>query len=135
MKVAGRRMTDREVVFAAMQFGRALHYVTHFGSLKVTDASGRVYENVGAAAGSAVTVRLLDASLNHKILFNPWLRLGEAYMDGTLVIEDGTNAELIEFLCINGARVEGNSLAVTVLSSDMGKLYVALAQAIDRLRS
>lgn len=29
---------------------------------------------------------------------------------------------------------EGNSLAITLLSSDMGKLYVALAQATDRLR-
>lgn len=29
---------------------------------------------------------------------------------------------------------EGDMLAVTVLSSDMGKLYVALAQAIERLR-
>lgn len=32
------------------------------------------------------------------------------------------------------ATREGNSLAVTVLSSDMGKLYVALAQSIERLR-
>ena len=30
---------------------------------------------------------------------------------------------------------DGNALSVTVLSSDMGKLYVALAQAIERLRS
>ncbi|HTI31925.1 MAG TPA: hypothetical protein VL405_07310 [Sphingomonas sp.] len=30
---------------------------------------------------------------------------------------------------------EGNALGVTLLSSDMGKLYVALAQAIERLRS
>lgn len=29
---------------------------------------------------------------------------------------------------------EGNAIAVTMLSSDMGKLYVALAQAIERLR-
>jgi hypothetical protein len=29
---------------------------------------------------------------------------------------------------------DGHTLAVTLLSSDMGKLYVALAQAIDRLR-
>ncbi|WP_066556277.1 hypothetical protein [Croceicoccus bisphenolivorans] len=32
------------------------------------------------------------------------------------------------------ATREGNTLAVTMLSSDMGKLYVALAQAIERLR-
>jgi hypothetical protein len=29
---------------------------------------------------------------------------------------------------------DGNAIAVTLLSSDMGKLYVALAQAIERLR-
>jgi hypothetical protein len=30
---------------------------------------------------------------------------------------------------------DGNALGVTILSSDMGKLYVALAQAIERLRN
>jgi hypothetical protein len=29
---------------------------------------------------------------------------------------------------------DGHALGVTLLSSDMGKLYVALAQAIERLR-
>ena len=33
------------------------------------------------------------------------------------------------------ATRDGSSLGVTLLSSDMGKLYVALAQAIERLRS
>ncbi|MBA4162850.1 MAG: hypothetical protein C0515_12385, partial [Novosphingobium sp.] len=30
---------------------------------------------------------------------------------------------------------DGHALGVTLLSSDMGKLYVALAQAIERLRN
>jgi hypothetical protein len=30
---------------------------------------------------------------------------------------------------------DGHALGVTLLSSDVGKLYVALAQAIERLRS
>ena len=30
---------------------------------------------------------------------------------------------------------DGHALGVTLLSSNMGKLYVALAQAIERLRS
>jgi hypothetical protein len=30
---------------------------------------------------------------------------------------------------------DGNAIGVTILSSDVGKLYVALAQAIERLRS
>jgi hypothetical protein len=29
---------------------------------------------------------------------------------------------------------DGSALSITLLSSDMGKLYVALAQAIERLR-
>lgn len=33
------------------------------------------------------------------------------------------------------ATRDGNTLSVTILSSDMGKLYVALAQAIERLRN
>ena len=33
------------------------------------------------------------------------------------------------------ATRDGEALGVTLLSSDMGKLYVALAQAIERLRS
>ena len=32
------------------------------------------------------------------------------------------------------AQRDGSPLSVTLLSSDMGKLYVALAQAIERLR-
>ncbi len=95
-----------------MLFERALRYITAVGSLKLTDADGRIYQFSGSD-GPAVAVRLLDPSLNRKFIINPWLRIGEAYMDGTLVIEEGSLHDLLEFLCINGAICEKAPLLAT----------------------
>lgn len=92
-----------------MLFERALRYITAVGSLKLTDAGGQVYEYSGLE-GPRVSVRLLDASLNRKFITNAWLRIGEAYMNGTLVIEEGNLDDLLEYLCINGAIREHNPL-------------------------
>ena len=56
--------------------------------------------------------------------------------------DDGFHAAVNQFIhdfeamlrLLIGAR-DGSAISVTLLSSDIGKLYVALAQAIDRLRS
>lgn len=90
-----------------MLFGRALRYITAVGSLKLTDARGRTYEFTGSD-GPRVVVRLGDASLNRKILTNPFLHIGEAYMDGTLIIEEGSHEDVLEYLCRNGAARDGN---------------------------
>ena len=55
------------------------------GHLQLTLPSGRVAE-LGSGTGLMVAVELKDKSLPRRILLNPELAIGEAYMDGTLVI-------------------------------------------------
>jgi cyclopropane-fatty-acyl-phospholipid synthase len=67
------------------------------GSLTVTTAAGRTY-TFGDGSGPPVAVRFTDAKAQRSVLFNPQLRLGEAYMDGTLVVDRGSIADLLAVL-------------------------------------
>ena len=77
--------------------------IVRTGSLRVTTARGRRF-TLGDGTGKPAAVRLKTAWALLSVLLDPELRLGEAYMDGTLVLEDGT---LADFLAIamsqNGA--------------------------------
>ena len=59
------------------------------GRLTVIDADGRAHVFSGSP-GLNVTMRLSDKSLYHKLVFNPELAAGEAYMDGRMTFEDST---------------------------------------------
>ena len=59
------------------------------GTMTVIDADGRRHD-FGAGAPQ-VTLRLHDKRLYNKIAVNPELYAGEAYMDGTLTFEDGSD--------------------------------------------
>jgi cyclopropane-fatty-acyl-phospholipid synthase len=59
------------------------------GTLTIIDADGRRHVFAGAP-GPAVTMRLTDRSLYRKLVLNPELHAGEAYMDGGLRFEEGT---------------------------------------------
>src|SRR5581483_9707322 len=49
------------------------------------------------------TVRLHDVSLHHKLFFYPEFHLGEAYMNGTLTLEEGNLNDFLAILAINFA--------------------------------
>ncbi len=70
------------------------------GSLNIIDAFGKEHK-FGDGLSPAVTIRLYDSALHHKISLNPELFIGEAYMDGSLVIEEGTLKEFFEVLFSN----------------------------------
>ncbi|KKM85600.1 hypothetical protein LCGC14_1287350, partial [marine sediment metagenome] len=55
----------------------------------------------GDGSTSAVTMRLHARSLPRKLLINPNLALGEAYMDGTLTVDQDDIYGLIELLVVN----------------------------------
>ncbi len=71
-------------------------FIRH-GSLTVTTASGKRYA-FGDGSGPPVAVRFTDARAQRAVLLDPELRLGEAYMDGTFVIEEGSIAVALAIL-------------------------------------
>jgi cyclopropane-fatty-acyl-phospholipid synthase len=67
------------------------------GSIKVTTAAGNTYA-FGDGSGPPVAVRFTTAGAQRAVLFDPELELGEAYMDGTFVVERGSIAEVLAIL-------------------------------------
>tara|TARA_Y100000294_G_scaffold114126_1_gene105816 strand:- start:1844 stop:3031 length:1188 start_codon:yes stop_codon:yes gene_type:complete len=56
-----------------------------------------------------ITLRILDKNLHYKLLLLPDLYFGEAYTDGSLIIENGTLTEFLELVLKNIGRREINS--------------------------
>ena len=59
---------------------------------------GKRPETFGRGGGKHLTVRFTDRKVAFDIIKNPRLGLGEAYMDGRLIIEDGTILDLLEMI-------------------------------------
>tara|TARA_B100002052_G_scaffold297246_1_gene327516 strand:+ start:1876 stop:3063 length:1188 start_codon:yes stop_codon:yes gene_type:complete len=55
-----------------------------------------------------IKIKLLDKNLSYKLLMNPDLYFGEAYTDGSLIIENGTLTEFLEIAFRNIGRGEIN---------------------------
>jgi cyclopropane-fatty-acyl-phospholipid synthase len=70
------------------------------GTLKIIDADGKVHVFSGQP-GPNVTMRLSDRSLYHKLVFNPELNAGEAYMDGRMSFEDSTLRDFLTLFSLN----------------------------------
>lgn len=73
------------------------------GHLNVIDADGR---NCGFGDHSRrpVVVRIADRPTERQLALNPTLALGEAYMDGRLIVEQGTIYDFLDLLAANFAR-------------------------------
>jgi cyclopropane-fatty-acyl-phospholipid synthase len=67
------------------------------GSFTVTTARGSAY-TFGDGSGPPLAVRFTTAQAQRAALLDPELKLGEAYMDGTLAVEQGTIADVIALL-------------------------------------
>jgi cyclopropane-fatty-acyl-phospholipid synthase len=74
------------------------------GHLRLVDADGCVHR-FGDQSGPLVVARIMDKRTEWQLALNSSLAIGEAYMDGRLVIEQGTIYELLELLLSNVARL------------------------------
>ena len=59
---------------------------------------GKEPRTYGSGGGKSLTVRLMDKKVPLDIVRSPKLALGEAYMDGRIVIEDGTILDLMRII-------------------------------------
>lgn len=76
------------------------------GTLEVVDVAGRIHSYSGAP-GHRVRIRLHDEKLYKSLVLNPELKLGEAYMDGTLTFDKGTIRDLLDLYMDNRAHLRG----------------------------
>jgi cyclopropane-fatty-acyl-phospholipid synthase len=67
------------------------------GTMTFKTASGASF-TCGDGTGKPVSARFANPATERRILLNPELYLGEAYMDGTFVIEDGSIADALAIL-------------------------------------
>ena len=99
-----------------MLLAALLKSIVKVGTLKLIDAHGRTH-NFGSAEGPSITIRLHERSLHTRLFFNPMLAVGEAFVDGTLTIEDG--GDVYDFLDLcrrNMGTTHGHWLQESVAS-------------------
>ena len=84
--------------------------VIRIGRLRVIDAAGRIHVFEGLP-GPAATIRLHDRSLHWKWLLSPRFYVPEAYMNGSLTIEEGSLYDFLDVLTINEGNVPNGRLS------------------------
>lgn len=79
------------------------------GTIRIIDADNKNYEHRGSE-GPEVTLRFTDKKLARRLFLNPELRAGEAYVDGTLIFEEGTIRDLLMIFALNRSSLRNQSL-------------------------
>src|SRR5215213_9211126 len=74
--------------------GLLLRRFVRRGSLRITTANGSAF-SFGDSTGRPVAIRFMTPAAQRGVILDPELLLGEAYMDGTLRVEEGTIADFL----------------------------------------
>ena len=92
-----------------MPLASVLPRVIRIGRLSVIDAAGRIHVFAGSP-GPTATVRLHDRSLHWKCLLSPRFYVPEAYMNGSLTIEEGSLYDFLDVLTTNDNALPNSRL-------------------------
>jgi cyclopropane-fatty-acyl-phospholipid synthase len=103
----------------------ALKHFIHAGNLRLTTAAGCTHV-FGDGSGSPVAIRFLTPESERGVLLDPELRFGEAYVDGTLVVEEGSIADVLAIVL--GQRRDGKPPSWARLQWLLRYLYRRLRQ-------
>ena len=91
-----------------MQLAKFLNKLFKEGGFVLIDANSKKYVIGKPKGNNPITLKLLDKSLHYKLLFYPDLYFGEAYSEGSLIIENGTLTEFLNMALQNIGRKETN---------------------------
>jgi cyclopropane-fatty-acyl-phospholipid synthase len=83
------------------------------GDLTIIDAAGRRHR-LGDGRGRPAVIRLHDKSLHRRLAINPYLYVGEAYMDGTLTLERGSLYDFLDICAANMDHIAAHPLSRAV---------------------
>ena len=75
----------------------ALDNLIRAGNLRITTAGGSTF-TCGNGTGRPAAIRFTTSAAERGVLIHPELRLGEAYMNGGIVVEHGTIADVLAIL-------------------------------------
>tara|TARA_Y100000590_G_scaffold433437_1_gene550491 strand:+ start:650 stop:1837 length:1188 start_codon:yes stop_codon:yes gene_type:complete len=91
-----------------MNLAKFLNNLFRYDGFVLIDASNNKFIIGKPLKEKAITIKLLDKSLNYKLLLYPDLYFGEAYSNGSLIIENGTLTEFLDIALRNIGRGDVN---------------------------
>jgi cyclopropane-fatty-acyl-phospholipid synthase len=91
-----------------MQLARFLNKLFKKDGFILVDATAKQYIIGSPENKNPIKVKLLDKKLHYKLLFRPDLYFGEAYSDGTIIIENGSLTDFLDLALMNIGRDEVN---------------------------
>ena len=113
--------------------GRLIGKLLKQGSITLVGPDGS-RETCGPGGGKSLTVRFTDRRVPLEILKNPRLGMGEAYMDGRVIIEDGSVLDLLKMVT-GSNRWEDGGNGRKIYGKSKFKQLLALIRRNDPRRS
>ena len=101
----------------------------------LVDANSREYTIGKPKKDIPIKLKILDKSLHYKLLLLPDLYLGEAYTNGSAVIENGSITDFLEIAMKNIGRGETNIYAKTIKKVFGTYRYLTNFNFINRSKS
>jgi cyclopropane-fatty-acyl-phospholipid synthase len=71
------------------------------GRLNITTPNGQRHTLRGSTKGPEASIRVTESKVMRRMLVIPDLYLGEAYMDGSLIVEEGSLYDVLDFFACN----------------------------------
>jgi cyclopropane-fatty-acyl-phospholipid synthase len=97
-----------------MQLARFLNKLFKNDGFILVDAYSKKYIIGLPKKKPPIIVKILDKKLHYKLLLRPDLYFGEAYSDGSIIIENGTLTDFLELALMNIGRRELNFFSMLI---------------------